>query len=96
MTDEILIPLKQFKKETGKSNSQLANYFGGYSVSAIQKMIASEDRKVAVLDTPSSTTLVEARVEDVYETVINESDINWPHDHQVMTLRKLKPKKKEK
>lgn len=96
MTDEILIPLKQFKKETEMSNSQLANYFGGYSVSAIQKMIASEDRKVAVLDTPSSTTLVEARVEDVYETVINESDINWPHDHQVMTLRKLKPKKKEK
>ena len=96
MSDEILIPLKQFKKETSMSNSQLANYFGGYSVSAIQKMIASEDRKVAVLDTPLSTTLVEVKIEDVFETVIDEDDINWPHDHQVMTLRKLKPEKKEK
>ena len=85
MTDLALIPLSKFKEQQELSNKELGLMFGGFTSDGIRKMISDKKRKIAVY----GNDLVEIVNLDVLETVIDPADINWPHEHKVMILKKI-------
>lgn len=85
-----LVSLSEYKQIKKWSNRRVAEYFGGFSIPAIQKMLANSEREILVWN----DQLVEIKEHEVLATYCDSSDLNWPHDHKVILIKKLEPKKK--
>ena len=80
-------PLKEFLLAKAWSNSKAAEHFGGFTVSAIQKMVTSDERDIGVW----GEKLVETVTQDVLSSFTEGRHTNWPLPHEIIFVKTLKP-----
>ena len=80
-------PLKEFLLTNDWSNAKAAKHFGGFTVSAIQKMVVNEERDIGVW----GEKLVETVTQKVLSSFTEGRHTNWPLPHEIIFVKTLTP-----